>query len=152
MRQWAALLLLVSAAVACRSSDEPGAPARPAVTTLPPNDPACPGTFAPAGHCRAVAGGYCRYPEGQCECFGFCGGMMQAPCPRGPDRKPLGGCDDDHSRWICAGWPAEGCPPDPPRDGDPCTDTPAPCTYPVCGAGSSACVKGRWKSTVLHFP
>ncbi len=109
---------------------------------LPPPNMGCPfvETGCPSSFASITNGGSCTqdmstcaYPEGQCTCEGFCGGVMLPDAGNG-------------SSWKCA-TPDPNCPWPRPRFGSACTGT-ASCQYDICCAGSQMqCTNGSWQGT-----
>ncbi len=93
----------------------------------------CPSSFAsitPGDSCTQQDT-TCAYPEGQCTCEGFCGGVMLPDASNG-------------NSWKCM-TPDPNCPWPRPRFGSTCSGT-ASCQYDICCAGSQMqCTNGTWQ-------
>jgi len=103
------------------------------------NGPACPASFfdVPQGSDCTDPNLSCDYPEGHCDCLGFCGGP---PPPPDASTSPT---------WKCA-QATGGCPAERPRLGARCYPGYATyCSYDICCAGTNLnCKDGYWQGDI----
>ncbi len=98
---------------------------------------ACPAQYSDAtGACTNSWIG-CQYPQGFCECHGYCGGP--------PDNQ-------QGMSWDCVPG-TQACPAPRPDLGTPCTQEGQSCDYMICCSGTTmTCANGVWQGQVLNQP
>ena len=100
---------------------------------FPEGGNACPAQMPANGVACSPDNVTCGYPNGQCNCEGFCGGVFN----------PDAGID-----WKCT-TPDPSCPWPRPRFGSACTGT-ASCAYDICCSGSNMqCQNGYWQGNTM---